>query len=77
MIDPPIRVGDIVFVDLADISSAISFVGKIFALTAGEGAAVGKGPNVIKSVALDRCHHATQAQKREYFKRMLKDDQNV
>jgi hypothetical protein len=71
--DPPIKVNDVVYVDLADIGSDFSFVGKIFALTAGEGAAVGKGPNVIKSVALERCTHATQAQKREYFKRMLKD----
>ena len=71
--DKPIRVGDVVFVDLADINSDISFVGKIFALTAGEGAAVCKGPDVIKSVALERCYHASQGQKREYFKKMLKD----
>jgi hypothetical protein len=72
-LDPPIKVGDVVFVDLADIIPDISFVGKIFALTAGEGAAVEKGPDVIKSVALDRCHHASQGQKREYFKKILKD----
>lgn len=61
--DPPIKVGDIIRVD--------GFVAKAVKITPTEGVLLDRA-GVNWTVALDRCHHATLAEKREYFKLMLR-----
>jgi len=71
--DPPIHVGDIVRVDMEDISGPGSnFVAKICKMTPTEGVDLDTAGGGWKSVALERCYHATEQEKAEYFKLVLK-----
>ena len=77
MDDPPIRVGDIVYVDVADVypergGAEWNFVAKVHKMTATEGVDLDVAGGNMKSVALERCYHATEKQKAEYFKLVLK-----
>lgn len=66
--DPPIKVGDIISV--AGITYDGNFVAKAVKITPTEGVLLDRaGANW--TIALAHCHHATQAEKREYFKLML------
>ena len=76
MDDPPLRVGDIVYVDVADVyhdkgGAEWNFVAKIHRITPAEGVDLAVVGGNLKSVALERCFHATEAQKAEYFKLVL------
>ena len=76
MDDPPLRVGDIVYVDVADVypergGAEWNFVARIHRITPTEGVDLDVVGGNSKSVALERCFHATEAQKAEYFKLVL------
>jgi hypothetical protein len=75
-LDPPIKVGDIVYVDVADVyhsrgGEEWNFVAMIKRITPAEGVDLDACGGNMKSVALERCFHATEKQKAEYFKLVL------
>lgn len=75
--DPPIRVGDIVYVDVADVygnrgGAEWNFAAMVIKITPTEGVDLDASGGNLKSVALERCTHATEKQKAEYFKLVLK-----
>jgi hypothetical protein len=71
--DPPIKVGDVVFVDCSLMKARPSYVGKVDRFIHSEEVGVLIDNNQWKNATLENVFHATQAQKREYFKRILKD----
>jgi len=76
--DPPLKIGDIVYVDVSDVyahrgdGKDWNFVAKIHRITPTEGVDLDVVGGNIRSVALERCFHATEAQKAEYFLLVLK-----
>ena len=77
-LDPPIRVGDVVYVDVADVhahrgnGADWNFVAKIMRITPAEGVDLEVPNGGMRSVALERCFHATDKQKAEHFKLVLR-----
>ena len=69
--DPPLRTGDIVWVDLEDLHTRRSYVAMLVRITPGEGAWLQAWPGKDTSAALARCYHATEAQKAKYFLNLL------
>lgn len=75
-LNPPIKAGDIVYVEVADLYSTRggpewNFPAKIYKITSTGGADLDVVGGNLRSVALERCSHATEKQKAEYFKLVL------
>lgn len=79
--DPEYVKGDVVYVDVSDIykdrgGEERNFIATIWELTPHGGVTLEVGEGNLRSVALERCSHATEAQKIEYFKNLLKYGRN-
>jgi len=70
--------GDLVYVDVSDIyvdrgGIERNFIGEILELTPYGGVTLKiNSRNTIRSLSLERCSHATEKQRIEYFKNILK-----
>lgn len=62
-----IKLGDIVFVNMKNVSSRDDFVGKVMGTHEGTKVVVRKPNNFGRRVYINRCSHANEAQRKEYF----------
>lgn len=67
-----VKLGDIVFVNMTNISYG-NYVGKIKGMREGTKVIVFKADGrTLQSVFINRCNHANESQRKEYFKDVLK-----
>lgn len=77
MDEPNLKDGDVVYVDVSDIyadrgGAERNFIAKVRKLTPHGGITLEVAGGQLRSMAAERCSHANEKQKREYFLNVLK-----
>ena len=67
-----IKLGDIVFVSMKNVTTYDDFVGKMMGTEDGYKAVVRKANGGTQIMFINRCSHANETQKKHYFKDVLR-----
>lgn len=68
-----IKLGDIVFVNMRHVTTYVDFVGKVKGMHEGTKAVVIRPNHMQTRVFINRCSHANEEQRKEYFLGVLRD----